>query len=677
MSKTNSSSNAKRAPRLTAQRKLDLYLTTRPAEAPIDELVREYGVHLDDLRQIERIHPRRPNVRNWLKLTPMLWDDPRWYQQGASQSVWQLFTSLPSYQFYRPLAIWLNRQLVSPAGVVNAPLAHAIQIVAHLVAVLASVPALRALGVEKNHARLAALLFALSPFAYQAVAWQAPQQPLTLMWMLLAVLAARRFADRRQKHWLLISLLAYGTALLFQESAAPFMFVFFWLAWNRNPFPLRSQVAWPLLHLLLAAAYLLVWLNVPRAGGVTGQGFQPVVLAYLLQGVVFPVAALTAPIVREAPVVNLIGLYAGATLFLTLGLGKQALWRLSLLSLFWIGAGLLPIYAGLAWAYVETGSRLLYPASLGIALLWAGGLTPLWTARRWWGRVLAGALFAGVVALCLTQWQAFQKLYQRGTTHLARTVDVLSESPDAQLLFVNYPDRIEIYPPPYPLGVWGLTLAPVVQNLADYALACEGHSARDESLSAFLVGAAEREAWPYRVFMRGSDTPPAELFDAVQRADAVYLTDYVPGGELRLRAVGAVMPARANPLPPTATFGEAAQLIEGGIVCDNGPVLRLTWLGRAPLRAGDTIFVHLWQAGAFAGAADGDSLGGVLPLSAWQPGAQIVDLRPLHFPDLPPGTYEVRVGLYSQWDNERYPARSPTGAHFLDDEVPVGNVTLP
>ena len=54
MSKTNSPSNAKRALRLTAQRKLELYLATRPAEAPLGELLRQYGVHLDDLRQIEQ-----------------------------------------------------------------------------------------------------------------------------------------------------------------------------------------------------------------------------------------------------------------------------------------------------------------------------------------------------------------------------------------------------------------------------------------------------------------------------------------------------------------------------------------------------------------------------------------------------------------------------------------------
>jgi len=45
---------ASSAPRLTAQRKLELYLATRVRDAPIGELLRQSGVHLDDLRQIER-----------------------------------------------------------------------------------------------------------------------------------------------------------------------------------------------------------------------------------------------------------------------------------------------------------------------------------------------------------------------------------------------------------------------------------------------------------------------------------------------------------------------------------------------------------------------------------------------------------------------------------------------
>lgn len=39
--------------RLTAKRKLEIYLETRDKDANIGEILRRYGIHLDDLRQIE------------------------------------------------------------------------------------------------------------------------------------------------------------------------------------------------------------------------------------------------------------------------------------------------------------------------------------------------------------------------------------------------------------------------------------------------------------------------------------------------------------------------------------------------------------------------------------------------------------------------------------------------
>jgi len=46
---------SERRRRLTAARKLELYLATRSVDAPLGEILREYGVHLDDLRAIERV----------------------------------------------------------------------------------------------------------------------------------------------------------------------------------------------------------------------------------------------------------------------------------------------------------------------------------------------------------------------------------------------------------------------------------------------------------------------------------------------------------------------------------------------------------------------------------------------------------------------------------------------
>ena len=45
---------SERRARLTAARKFELYLATRSPEAPLGEILRQYGAHLDDLRAIEQ-----------------------------------------------------------------------------------------------------------------------------------------------------------------------------------------------------------------------------------------------------------------------------------------------------------------------------------------------------------------------------------------------------------------------------------------------------------------------------------------------------------------------------------------------------------------------------------------------------------------------------------------------
>jgi hypothetical protein len=47
-----------RKKRLTAKTKFEIYLKTRATDAPIGEVLREYGLHLNDLRKIEEIVER-------------------------------------------------------------------------------------------------------------------------------------------------------------------------------------------------------------------------------------------------------------------------------------------------------------------------------------------------------------------------------------------------------------------------------------------------------------------------------------------------------------------------------------------------------------------------------------------------------------------------------------------
>jgi len=285
-------------------------------------------------------------------------------------------------------------------------------------------------------------------------------------------------------------------------------------------------------------------------------------------------------------------------------------------------------------------------------------------------------VLVAVLGVSLQQLSQSQRLYRVGTQHLAQAVRVLSAAPEAHILLVNFPDRLEIRPPLYPLGFWGLTLAPVVQNVSDFARATTGASAEDRSRATFFNGAAERDAWPYRVDLRGVNSDPAALFDAALWADAVYLSDFLPNGTLRLHPVGDARPADASSAP-LARLGDAAQLVQADVVQAEGLSVRLVWRCLQPLQPEDTIFLHLWRAGKFVSGADGDSLGGLIPPAAWQPGTEIVDLHPIDSSSLVPGTYEVRVGLYNRATGVRYRVTAAQSSLVTEDEISIGAVHVP
>ena len=437
----------------------------------------------------------------------LVWDDPRFYQAAAAISPWWkafLVPSMGTQQYYRPLAVIYSQWLMAPSGVVNSPLAHLVHIGIHLVIMLALFPLLRAFRFSVAHARLTALCFALFPPGYFAVAWHATQQPVMLLMVILALIAAQKYTRRRQFRFLLLSAIAYAMALLTMEAAVPFIAVFFWLAWDTRSSPSTSRAgqslrasfrawisagAWVCLHLALTGLYLLVWLSLPLHRAVTGTGFMLPVLAYLTQGMVYPLAQAGAGVLASWPTGWLIFAFLAAWAILTLGIWKWQSPRIAIWANLWAAAGLGPSWAGLSWDYAQYGARLFYPAAIGIAMVW-GGWMSLVVKRQRWPQLVGIAMCVGVIGTSLWQMRQFQQAYQIGTDHLAHAVEVLSSkaTPPEKLLFVNFPDRLEIRPRAYPVGYWGLVLAPVIQDLSDYALAMTGRSAVDSSRSAFVVG---------------------------------------------------------------------------------------------------------------------------------------------------------------------------------------------
>ncbi len=98
--------------------------------------------------------------------------------------------------------------------------------------------------------------------------------------------------------------------------------------------------------------------------------------------------------------------------------------------------------------------------------------------------------------------------------------------------------------------------------------------------------------------------------------------------------------------------------------------IELLWESLAATSTDYTTFIHLVDAnGEQVAGQDQPPLAGFAPTHAWQPGQRFVDGYAVGLPaDLPPGEYEVRVGLYTI-DGGRLPV-------FIDGEVGGDFVTL-
>jgi hypothetical protein len=604
-----------------------------------------------------------------------LWDDPTWFGRVVGKSVWDVVKPQPDFQFYRPGTMLYNRLFLKPDGTFDPRFLHAAQIGYHLVNIALAFALCRRLGTGGWIALAVGALMACYPFSYQAVAWAAPQQPLVMAlqsgaW--LAYLAGRR-GNRAP---LGLSLALFLIALTAQESTvvlAPVPLLMEWVLGQRRKQHVRSSFPWlAVAYPLVAAVFGLLWLQVDRQSGVTALRFEPRVLSYFAQGLIYPGLGLPGgydprwrilPGVLLAVAALVVGGLLGAAWHA--GRGRQAAFGLA-----WALLGIGPAVAGLEYSYVNLGSRLFYYAAAGVALLWACALLPKparpWCRQAW--RV------AGTIVLCLTILQSvlilrdFDCMYAAGASHIDELIEVAQDGND-QLLFVNFPDRYTKKREPYPVGYWGVTLAPVSVNLGAFAAIETGQHPHTVSGSMPWIGADTRDAGPYLTNLRGVTLQADTLYLLASGVDAVYLSHHDVDGTFDLQWAGAIS-AGATPDCPVATFGQAICLAD--VVIEEHPQrtdITLTWVSLGSAEPHDTVFVHAGQPGQPPIAqADGDLWMGMLPLTTPQAGDTIIDHRIIWLPEeAPPGPYSISVGAYNRLTGQRLPATSPSETRLPDD----------
>lgn len=610
-----------------------------------------------------------------------IWDDPVWFGRVVGKSFWELLAPLPEYHFYRPGTLLINRLFMRANGTFDPLPLHAFQIAVHLLNSVLVGRLCRELRLGRRLARATALLFALYPLSHQAIAWAAPQQSWVTMFMLLT--AWRYLEARRTTSALTLvgALLAYIMAIAIQESAVqllPWLFLIEWRVHSNWRRLWRAPATW--LFLPATLAYLAFWLQAPKYEGVTTLALSSEVLWYLLQGLVFPVVgfvrgfpAALQPWVQTGMVSACLGLLAVLLL-------KRQRWPL-VLGISWYGLQLLSTWVGLDYVYVSLSSRLFYLSAFGATLLWAAAfLPPTRTPLKF--RHVPGLFLLVVVTIQSSLLLLnFQQLYHHGSTLQAQLLKTLaSEKPSSKLLFVNYPDRYTPRRAPYPLGYWGVTLAPVRVALSDFLRLTNGSAPTTESLSVLALGPEAQQLGPYHVDMRGAPVAESTVYERARQAEATYVTHYHQDGTMTLHYAGNVHAEIVTTLPWRAQFGATGRLLEATpwLVGDQ-VYLYLRWQALASGATTESIFVHLAAPDDLPVAqADGAPGLGLFPLWTWQAGDLIEEVR-LFTPvaqTIPPGVYNINIGIYNWETHTRTPTWFPDGTRLPDDFFTLGQVRI-
>jgi hypothetical protein len=461
-----------------------------------------------------------------------MYDDGIDLARGEDRSVWSLLTSAEGAFYYRPVPFLLWKAMHAVLGSYDPFWFHLPSLLLHALNAWLLYLLARALGLGPLAGVLAAILFVVCPFHYQAVPWAgALFHPLVTACVLGAVLAYRRARLERSPAWMGASLLCATLGLFTHEYAITLGFL---IAGLELYLARRGEInrfrPYALLYLGLAGLFALWWLAVPkwpREFAVHGESL-------VQNGLMFAQAALWPLTItwRWAPPELHAQSQAMAVLgaIVLLGLASWLGWRarrapVAALAIGWLVVTAFPVWATLPLEYLEDGSRLYYLPGIGIALAWAAVSQHF--ARAGWPRCAA---LTALAALCVWGvWQSLEflavrrSMYADGTALLRQAAALTHGVPrEGEVVFLNLPAWQAPVVPAFPLGNTGVTFVPeyVLLGQALYVNGA-GPAAVESFASADLP-----DGWPSHYGPHGPWLTGPDLDGATQDASAAYVVRY-------------------------------------------------------------------------------------------------------------------------------------------------------
>ncbi|MEZ4592785.1 MAG: hypothetical protein R3D55_16805 [Chloroflexota bacterium] len=329
-------------------------------------------------------------------------------------------------------------------------------------------------------------------------------------------------------------------------------------------------------------------------------------------------------------------------------------------SYLWLVAGLLGI--GLVYGR----SKLTLPVSacsFPLAMMFATGTTgaeyykflmvavPFWAI--WLGVAFTEAnqrglrLLAGVFLLVLPwgMWQSLQNMYTdpayARADYRAMAQRILAEDHPNAGVILNAANQWEAFTYYFPddSNVYPLPEGRSRPNPDDIDATLSQIAAQHDRLYAIFWGEAQRD--PERLIERWLD---AHAFKATDEwvGDVRFVTYAIPSA-----------PATEMETAVSLPFGEAITLdgyTLGETSLQPGDIVEVTlfWQTAVPLQNRYKVFLHLLdENGNLVSQRDSEPGGGLALTTTWQPGTAVVDNHGLLLPsELPPGSYQLRLGLY-------------------------------
>jgi hypothetical protein len=102
----------------------------------------------------------------------------------------------------------------------------------------------------------------------------------------------------------------------------------------------------------------------------------------------------------------------------------------------------------------------------------------------------------------------------------------------------------------------------------------------------------------------------------------------------------------------------------------------LVWFARDRPSTDYTVFLQLWHNGRQAAGFDSPPLANDYPTSLWSAQEVILDPHSLDLSTIPPGEYQLVVGLYDYFSGERLPVTASDGAPLADYAMDLGTITI-